>query len=408
MIRLRTRRGLPPGAGWLMATSALLLWAGCPGPTGGPGGTARPGGGARPGDARHPGARGAAPPHRMQAQLDQGLRALKRRPTADYPACVAAYTQVLKQDPKHRVARLNLAYCTLRLGHLAAAEAAYVAADPNRDRRALLGLLEVQVRRRRLKEALAHANRWLKAHPRDRRVLGFAAAILRRLGRRAAALQRIQQALAVNRKDAFAHVQFGRLYLDRKDPRTALMIFGRGLRYHPHSARLRFARGQAWWRLGEMGKAVMDFEAAVRRDPGFVAARLHLGKIYVDNLDYKGALAHFQAVVDRWPHHLEAQLGVGRALFGLKRFKPALAAYQRVLAQSPAEPRALFQIAKIYQGSLDQPRQALIYYRKFVSARPGLSKRDPVFATIKMLEAMTRAARRRAPPRRRGAGGPSK
>ena len=81
-------------------------------------------------------------------------------------------------------------------------------------------------------------------------------------------------------------------------------------------------------------------------------------------------------------------------MFGKKRFKEALARYQAVVRTHGEEPRALFQIAKIYQDHLEAPREALEHYRRFAKAQPALSKDDPVFGTIKMLESMNQAPRR--------------
>jgi len=182
------------------------------------------------------------------------------------------------------------------------------------------------------------------------------------------------------------------------------MILRRGLRFHPKDAGLLFALGEAWRGLGELGKAVMSYERAAQIEPSLVAARLCLGKIYVDNLDYKGALSHFLAVLSRWPHHLEATLGVARAQFGLRQFRKSIATYERAIVHHGPVPRALYQIGKIYQDHLDQAPKALLYFRRYVRARGDVPKADPIWATIRMLEALTRASGAR--PQRRVSSAP--
>lgn len=354
-----------------------------------------------PKGAHHRGS-AAHPSRPLPAALRLGLDALRRRPAPDFVSARAAFERARSLAPKNRQARLNLAYCLLHLDRLPKAAAIYRQLDPARDRAALLGLSETLIRQRRLRSALQLIGPWLKNHPRDQEVITLSAYLLRRTNQHEAALAQIQRALAIDRTNPRAYEQFGRLYLDKKAPRTALMILTRGLRAHPKDAGLLFAHGEAWRDLGELGKAVMDYERAVRANPALVVARLHLGKIYVDNLDYRGALAHFSAVLARWPRHLEATLGVARARFGLGQFRKAVATYKRAIAAHGPVPRALYQIGKIYQDHLDQAPRALVYYRRYVRARGALPKTDPVRATIRMLEALARASRAR--PRRRAVG----
>ncbi len=395
-------RSLLPCA--LLAT-AILLGPGCPA---GPG-SRHAGPGAPHAVSRDP-ARGrpSAPVGPKSALFAAGLRSLSRRPAPDFEGCVAAFRRLLASKPRHLAALVNLAYCHLHLGQLAPARRAYTRAIAMRPGlgHALFGLVDVLSRAGKDEEALKLLQAHLATHPRDLIALGLAASAHLALGHRKKALSMVQRALAVDRRDATAHVVFGRMYLARGDPRTAMMIFGRGLRLRPRSAALFFARGKALMASGQMGKAVMDFERAARLDPRHVASRLNLGKVYVQNLDYKGGLGHFDAVLRIWPRNRPALLGRARALFGLRKWKASLAGYQRVLKLLGDDPAALFQVAKIYQDHLDKPQKALYYYRKFVRASKGLSKKDPVFATIRMLQATARPGRPSPPPRGAAPRGP--
>lgn len=377
------------------------LAVGCPATTGGPGGPqrrsdTRPGG---PGTARRTGPRVI-----KDATFARGVKALLRKPSPDFGGARAAFQEVLRKRPKHLAALLNVAYCSLHLGQLKKSHDAYakaVAMNPNH-RGALFGLVDVLMRTTRAEKALTLLTSHLAKHPRDLTALGLAAAAHLVRGQRAKALARVQAALAIDRRDALAHLNFGRLYLAKGDSRTALMIFSRGLRLAPKSAALHFERAQAYMAAKEMGRAVMDFERAAKLDPNHTATRLNLGKVYVDNLDYTGALGHFRRVLQIWPRSRAALMGQARALFGLRKFKLALAGYQTAIQHHGPRPEVLYQVAKIYQDHLDKPQRALYYYQKFVGASKGLPKKDPVFATIRMLKATSRPRPRRLSPPRRG------
>jgi len=379
-----------------------LMAAGCPASTAQPDGPAsrvrvRPGG-AGP-------QRRAGPRPIRDAMFAQGVRGLRRKPTPDFKGAREAFHKVLAKRPAHLAAQLNVAYCSLHLGQLRQARAEYtkaVSMNP-KHRGARFGLVDVLLRSGKAARALTLLTTYLAQHPRDLTALGLAASAHLALGQSGKALARVQAALAIDRKDVLAHLNFARLYLAKGDTRTALMIFSRGLRLAPKSASLFFGRGQAFMITKEMGRAVMDFERAAKLAPNHTATRLNLGKVYVDNLDYKGALGHFRRVLQIWPRNRAGLLGKARALFGLRKFKAALAGYQVVIKRHGPLPVALYQVAKIYQDHLDKPRQALYYYKKFVGAAKGLSKKDPVFATIRMLKATSQPRPQRTPPRRRGA-----
>lgn len=378
-----------------------LVTSGCPAGTGATDGPAR-GSHARPGDGRR--AHRAGPRPIRDAMFADGVGKLRRKPSPDFAGARAAFRKVLAKRPKHLAALINVGYCSLHLGQLRMARESYtqaLAVNP-KHRGARFGLVDVLMRSGQAKKAQTLLESHLKHHPRDLTALGLCAAAHLAQGRRSKALVNVQAALAIDRKDVLAHLNFGRLYLAKGDSRTALMIFSRGLRLAPKSAALYFGRGQAHMITKEMGRAVMDFESAAKLAPSHTASRLNLGKVYVDNLDYKGGLGHFLRVLQIWPRNREGLLGKARALFGLRKFKAALAGYQEVIKHHGPKPVALYQVAKIYQDHLDKPRQALYYYQKFVGASKGLSKKDPVFATIRMLKATSRPRPRQTVPRRRG------
>lgn len=402
-----------PGILWLVTALAFLsvgmnglLFSGCSDRpvrvTGPSNGQAREGG------------RSGRSPHRPYTgsgakAFYKALSALKKKPSPDFRSAARFFERAAEKGG-FAAAYHNLALCWVHLG------------DLKRARSALRKGLEKNQTNARLSIALAGVEKRMGNYKLARKILGavvrkrpglkvarnLLTQVLLRLKRFTAALTQIQKVLAADPSNAAAYTNFGLLYLEKGDPKTALMIYAKGLKLKPSDPDLLTNKAVAYLRLKRFGRAVESLEKAVRLDPKHVASRLNLGKVYLDNLDYRGALNLYRAVLTRWPVHLEALLGRARALFGLKKFNKALKAYKDTLKIHAGEPRALYQIGLICQNHLEKPRQALLFYKRFVARSPALPKGHRVFTVIKALEAelgATRSRPRRARPPARTAGG---
>lgn len=262
-----------------------------------------------------------------------------------------------------------------------------IAKDP-KDFAALCNLADIVRRRGALDEAAGLYEGARDVMPDDGRPIVGLASIERHRGHADKTMELVVEALARNLKDASAWNQLGLVLLEQKNWPSAILVINKGIGLEPGRAELYSNRGLAEMGAGSVGAAARDFAKAVELDGKLVAARLNLGAIFLDNLDFPGAEQHFEAALasapDEVPARVDALLGRGRARLGQKKAKEAIADYEKALAVRPDEPRALYDLGRAYADLGDNAR-ALEYYRRLMAIKPGDAEVEKM---IKRLEAM--------------------
>src|SRR5262249_43120653 len=93
--------------------------------------------------------------------------------------------------------------------------------------------------------------------------------------------------------------------------------------------------------LGRHESAIVQFEMAIAKRPGYVDAHLNLGQVLTEFERHEAALAQYDGVLAVDRHHAGALAGRGRALAGLKRHREAVASFEKALKIAPDHPFAL-------------------------------------------------------------------
>src|SRR5262249_23291638 len=120
-------------------------------------------------------------------------------------------------------------------------------------------------------------------------------------------------------------------------------------------------------RRGEIGLAASHFTKAVEVDAHNYAARINLGAMFLDNLDFSGAERHFAAALAVEPRSLEATLGLGNARYGGKRWKEATQAFDAALKIDGNNAQALVALGRIYHERLNEAQKALGYFQRYLA-----------------------------------------
>ena len=112
------------------------------------------------------------------------------------------------------------------------------------------------------------------------------------------------------------------------------------------------------------------FEERVRSQPDDVAARLDLGRRYLDAGRYGEALEQYHAVLELDPDDAEAHAQIGLLLLFADRPADALAAVDRALATAPDYPEGLFYRGVILLEGLDRPDDAIVAFERYLEVAP--------------------------------------
>nr|QQZ49872.1 tetratricopeptide repeat protein [Phenylobacterium glaciei] len=109
---------------------------------------------------------------------------------------------------------------------------------------------------------------------------------LRRLGRHADGLKALERAIKINPKSLTPQINRGNIFNDLKNP-AAIDIFTKIIRQAPANAEHQRSLGRAYWYAGDLDKAEMRFNLAVKLKADYVDAWLDLSSLAADT---KGAI----------------------------------------------------------------------------------------------------------------------
>lgn len=111
----------------------------------------------------------------------------------------------------------------------------------------------------------------------------------------------------LNEKFAMKHDEVGELYFQHSRFEEALEQFYRALALSTRKPELTMKIVNAYFQMGEDRKAIKELESLVRAYPGFLVARIRLGRAYFDQGEIASAVEQWEAVLMKDPDHQEAQ-----------------------------------------------------------------------------------------------------
>jgi tetratricopeptide (TPR) repeat protein len=142
------------------------------------------------------------------------------------------------------------------------------------------------------------------------------------------------------------------------------------VRRFPSSAEAHFTLGWVVHEAGSPKQAETHYRAALRCDPLHVSALTNLANVLTDLRRDAESLACAQRALAIRPDHASAWNAVGSALFELDHAAEAATAYRRALTLAPANARASNNLGAALQ-TLGRPEEAAGHYIRATAAHPG-------------------------------------
>ncbi|MFD3265133.1 O-linked N-acetylglucosamine transferase, SPINDLY family protein [Phenylobacterium ferrooxidans] len=183
--------------------------------------------------------------------------------------------------------------------------------DPNVSPRIYQNFTAVLIRGKLYDQAEHWARVATEHHPRDLELWNILGVALRRLGRHAEGLKALDRAIKINPKNLTPQINRGNILNDLKNP-AAIEIFTKILRQQPTNAEHQRSLGRAYWFAGELEKAEMRFNLAVKLKPDYVDAWLDLTSLAADTKGAVETLPVLERAVAALPHEhrMHESLGV--------------------------------------------------------------------------------------------------
>jgi tetratricopeptide (TPR) repeat protein len=182
--------------------------------------------------------------------------------------------------------------------------------------------------------------------------------------------QFVRQALRNNREDTIALNIRGVINLRQGRNEIARWILEeKVLALDPANAEALANLGLAYVRLGDLPKAVAALERAVKINPNSIAARMDLGAIYLEYLNYRDADKQYAQALKLEPENLEALTGRALTLEGKRDPKQAAEIYEKVLVKDPTRSAIVVRLAIIYnKAPFNDGNKSIVYWKRYLKA----------------------------------------
>ena len=107
-----------------------------------------------------------------------------------------------------------------------------------------------------------------------------------------------------------------------------------------------FDKGTEFFEKGDYGKAILNFQNAIKLDPQYADAYSSLGRCYLKLMNIQGAFKAFSTAVEINPEILDAQVALGQIYLMSKEKEKAIEKAELVLSKNPDHEDALMLKAK--------------------------------------------------------------
>jgi tetratricopeptide (TPR) repeat protein len=330
-----------------------------------------------------------------RSRYDDGMRAAK---SGDLAGAKAALEAAVNADENAFEALHALGVVNDRMGQEAQAidyyrRALRVQADYEESAK---GVAAIYVRQGQSDRALGFMQPLAQQWERNLLLQAYYADLLVQLNRPDEAIKVARRALSRDERFVPAMMSLVRANLKTGKVELADSILEQALAINDKNAQLHFFKGKRLLEDGKGGEALNEFRRAVELDPDFAEARMELGLRLLAGANYDEALAQLQAVEKLTPRLVEVQLALGDAYRSKRQWEAAKTAFDKALRMRTDLPQAHYNLALMYMTAqaeypgmdtltaLGKAKEEFANYRTKMGSR--LTRDDPSVAYLDDIE----------------------
>lgn len=189
------------------------------------------------------------------------------------------------------------------------------------------------------------------------------------------AIPAMRLAIAHDPKNEFYRFRYGMLLTDTEAPEASIIRLQEALKEFPHSAKLWFALGVAYFTGNKLDEATKNLSRAIELDPKFAPAIAYMGMTYDAQGQYAEAIAHYERALlidDRLSaaHYLAANALLKQASTDTTRVEKHL---RRALELDASFAPSHLALGKVYLRT-ERLNEAVNEFERAVAADPNLSE----------------------------------
>jgi tetratricopeptide (TPR) repeat protein len=166
-----------------------------------------------------------------------------------------------------------------------------------------------------------------------------------------AALQSLEQAVALDPEQPHIPFQRGVVHLRLSQPDLAVSDFREAVQLNPESAANHLNLGIASYQAGQLPDARAAFQQAVAVDPDQTMARLLLAQVLAATNALPAAEKEYREVLNREPDNAKAMRGLGFCRIRQADYAAAIAAYRDATGAEPGNADGWAGLGSAYLGS---------------------------------------------------------
>lgn len=201
-------------------------------------------------------------------------------------------------------------------------------------------------------------------------------------GDREGALASLQQALRLDRGNAWIHFQLGTL-LDAADrPTDAAIRYRDALRLQPVFPEAHYNLGLALQRAGDAEGAIRAYRQALMQRPMFLEALNNLGNLFQAQGRHADAMNHFNEAIRLRPDFAVPYNNLGNSLVRLGQRAQAIDAFRRAVSLAPRFAEALGNLGEQLQAD-GQYEEAARHFQALLDMVPGHAEARFALASLR-------------------------
>jgi tetratricopeptide (TPR) repeat protein len=222
----------------------------------------------------------------------------------------------------------------------------------------------------RLRDAEGLYRAILREQPKHAEALHFLGLIAAQVGRFAAAIDLIKQAIAVDRSVPAFHCSLGDAAQELDDLPLATSSYVTALRLFPAFPGALFGLGNVLRKQGKPDAAIQRYEQALAIFPNFPEALSNLGNLLKERGNLAGARTCYEQALSIRPDFADAPYNLGGVLEELGEFAAAADRYQQALRHRPDFADAHYNLGNVL-NKLGKPAGAQFHFRQALALTPN-------------------------------------
>ncbi|MDI6797435.1 MAG: tetratricopeptide repeat protein, partial [Desulfatibacillaceae bacterium] len=185
------------------------------------------------------------------------------------------------------------------------------------------------------------------------------------------ALQRLNEAKALDDRDPKLYYNYGLVYLALEQPELAAEQFTQALHRDANYSAAKNNLGLAYGAMGQWDKAIPLFEELATNllyvNPQ--QPMLNLGWIYFNKQEYEKSAQYYLKAIEYQPDYAQAWRGLGRTYLAMGRINDAAQALEKAVEIAPFFAGAMLDLGQAYVA-LGMPQKARQAWQRAAEVEP--------------------------------------